>query len=118
MDVVTLSYDPGPWWYYVPVLKDVVLWLKTYSLDFLSFNNGTLLILGAVIVFAVLYWMQILTDWDSFYYLPLLRWIGFFLIVLSVFLHFCGVISLNVTVLLIVVCSFPIFMYIITMSQI
>jgi hypothetical protein len=88
MDVVILSYDPGPWWYLVPVLKDIILWLKNYSFDFWSLNNGALLMFSICVIFLVLYSIQM---WVDAYYLGLLRWIGFFLIILSVFLCSCGV---------------------------
>ena len=110
-----LSYDPGPWWYLVPILKDIILWLKNYSFDFFPLNNGALLMFSICVIFLALYLIQM---WVDVYYLELLRWIGFFLIVLSVFLCSCGVLPFWLVVWSIAIYFFPILMYIMTSSQI
>lgn len=112
MDVV--FDDPGPWWYLVPILKDIVLWLKIYSFDFLSFNNGSLIVLDTTTIFFGLYWFQMWTDW---YYYDKLRLIGCLLIVLSVFLYCCGVLPLWLVVLSSLIYFAPIFTYIISVGM-
>ena len=111
MDVVILSYDPGPWWYYVPALKNIILWLKVYSFSFLPFNNGILLMLSISVVFLALFLIQM---WVDVYYSQWLRWIGFLLIVLTMFLYFCGVLPFWWVVLMSIIYFFPILLYIVS----
>jgi membrane-bound ClpP family serine protease len=102
-----------PWWWSIPALKEIILWLRIYSFDFLSLNNGTLLALIVTVIFLGLYFFQLWTDW---YYYDKLRLIGFLLIILSVFLYYCGVLPLWLVILSSLIYFIPVFVYIISVQ--